>query len=115
MKKEDKTNNGPEGFHRWFNSLLMQKNSFQNIFKSINVLRHIYKIEDVNIDEALAGKRHRQRTKVFEERDEKIRKILEVYLKQETLQTKLRQLHLIAAKLTIDVNTDIQDETVTDD
>ena len=101
-----------EGMHRWFNTLQIKNGNFKNIFKCINVLRVIYKEEDVNIDAALnAGeKKHRKRVADFEKRDEKIIACLEVYAKLKTYETKLRQLHNLASKLTLDVLNDITDE-----
>ena len=115
MKKEDKTTCSQEGFHRWFNTLQMQNGNFQNFFKTVNVLRKINSDSIVKIDNALAGKKHRQRTKDFEKRDDEIIEILKVYEKQSTFPTKLRQLHLIASKLIVEVLTDIQDDTVDDE
>ena len=110
MKKEDKTNNPIEAMHKWFNSLQNKGENFKNIFKTINVLRKIYSDEDVNIDNQLGGKKYRKRNAVFEKRNDKIIAVLEVYGRQKTYPTKLRQLHIIAAKLVLDVLTDIQDE-----
>ena len=113
IKREDKTNNPIEGFHKWFNTLQIQGGeNFKNIFKTINVLRKIYKDEDIKIDEQLAGKKRRKRMAKFETRDEEIIAVLRVYKEQETPETKLRQLHIIASKLVVapDVLVDIQDE-----
>ena len=101
--------------HRWFNTLQIKNGNFKNIFKCINVLRTLYKEEDVKIDSALGGDKHRKRMAVFEKRDEKIIACLEVYAEQNTYETKLRQLHILAAKLTLDVLTDVQDENCFDD
>ena len=115
MDGDQKTTNSMEGHHRWFNALQIKTESFNNVFKTINVLRKINEEEIINIDDQLAGKKQRKRVAEFDARDDKIRAILEVYAKQNTIPTKLRQLHLIAAKLTLDVSTDIQDENVDDD
>ena len=81
------------------------------------MLRTIYKEEDVKIDEALGGAKHKKRVAIFEERDESIIACLQVYAEQKDPEAKLRQLHILAAKMTLGGNVlvDIQDENCPSD
>ena len=117
MKEEERTSNPAEGLHRYLNTLLLKDDNWQNTHKIVNVLKTVYKDQDYKINKSLSGKNKKKKNynKDLEKRNADVKDALKVYMEQETYEVKLRQLHIIASKLNVEVNVDISDETYSPD
>ena len=90
----------------------MKDDNWENVYKTINVLKTVYKDQNVKINQAMSSKRKKKKlyNKDLEKRTNDLKAALEAYDVEDTYEVKLRKLHIIASKIAVDVSIDVTDE-----